>query len=146
MDDLVFSCPACRKPLVVESSTQGTGIECPLCRASIKVPTVKTARILDPRRLEQSLLLKELESKVTGKLFDLQQGLDSLERKLDAQSLNLRGWPGKFARVVPAPPPVEFSPETVPGAASRTPLWKRLTLVFGSLAFACALALAVRAH
>jgi LSD1 subclass zinc finger protein len=50
--DLVFSCPSCRRPLVVEPAAAGTRITCPLCQNGVRVPEVRRAVALMRERLE----------------------------------------------------------------------------------------------
>jgi hypothetical protein len=161
MNDLVFSCPACRKPLVVEEVAAGSRITCPLCETPIQVPVVKMAALADLKRAGgESPEALRLKSRITGLIYDVQEAAESLERKAgdqkrqlaligDAVALN-RERLVVFERHME---PMHFKQgpsQSIKIPESWTPvpkqsLWKPLTLGFGILAFLLALALALRA-
>lgn len=161
MKDLVFSCPACGKPLVVEEEAAGTDITCPLCDKEIRVPVVKTATLAKQAfsaRPPASETL--LHSRITNDLHDLLEAGNSLSRKVrdQEQQLSLIGDAVAVARerllvFEKHLEPMHFkgSPSEsvqIPGSWTPVPrqtLWKPLTLGFGILAFSLALILAFTA-
>jgi len=161
MNDLVFSCPACCKPLVVEEAAAGTQITCPLCETPIQVPVVKTASLADLNRPgEGRAEASRLESRITDMIYDVQEAAESLARKAGDQKRQL-GLIGDAVAVTRErlmvferhmePMHLKKGPsESIDIPESWTPvpkqsLWKPLTLGFGILAFILALVLAIRA-
>ncbi len=45
--DLIFDCPACLKSLAVDQRATGHTVQCPLCRAEVKVPELHRVIPLD---------------------------------------------------------------------------------------------------
>ncbi len=161
MNDVVFSCPACRKPLVVEEAASGTHITCPLCESPIQVPLIKTASLAHPEGAgREPLEVSRLKSRIINIIDDVQETAESLARKSSDQKRQVslvgdavavtRERLMVFERHME---PMHFKQgpsESMEIPQNWTPvpkqsLWKPLTIGFGIFAFFLALALALRA-
>lgn len=163
--DLVFSCPSCRKPLVVEPAAAGTRITCPLCRSAVTVPVVKRAEILGFRRgggaggKVGGVSDFRQRSRVTDLLYDLHEQADARLRglvELEEQVALVDGAVGLMRDRLSVldrhmvsvayrrtPSDTVQIPETWTPVPQQS-LWRSLTLGFGALAFLLALFLAMR--
>jgi DNA-directed RNA polymerase subunit RPC12/RpoP len=148
MNDVVFSCPSCRKPLVVEEAAAGTRIQCPLCEADVRIPQVKTAWLkkdlpgedsdypvwqrLEPEALTLLDRIEESSRRLSRKSREQERQLESVSKSLTLvrermqiferhlEPLRFRNQPSESVQI-----PEEWSP--VPGEGP----WKVFTLSFG---------------
>lgn len=161
MKDVVFSCPACKKPLKVEESAAGTPILCPLCHADIQVPPLKTAVWAPPgRRHKERPSETRLKMQISDVFLEVSELGDSLRRKVSAQEKQIGVIAESAALTRQRASILEQCalPAAEAGDANRAerealhgPIpssdraWRSLTLGFGLLAFLLALALALMA-
>jgi len=151
VNDLIFRCPSCHKPLKIEEAAAGTRITCPLCGVNIHVPLVRFAIMKgsspDPGQ-QVSRQLRQIQ-RLEGGVKSLSGDIHSLLRRVSGQETGLKGMEQSAAVVAeqlelisrriagqakPSEPPAFRASDILGGNPADSVAWKKLTLVFGGLA------------
>lgn len=149
MKDLVFTCPSCRKPLMVEARLSGKKLICPMCAHSIRVPVVKEGLVRGARNAPSSRVARHMR-RIRGikeTVIEIEESLASMQRRepeqeddldlLCRQAHHMVGQLQLIHRQLTAKPRgfTVTGAETVP---SERPPWIAIGLLVLSVAFAVA--------
>lgn len=91
MEDLVFTCPSCRKPLMVEAKLAGKKLICPMCAHSIRVPVVKEGVVRGSRNAPSSRVARHMR-RIRGikeTVMELEESMSSMQRREPEQEDDL---------------------------------------------------------
>lgn len=163
MKDLVFRCPSCKHPLIVEEAAAGKRVDCPHCHTNVLVPRVRVGILSGRGHDLGTIAVRQVRQigRLELEIATLTDGMDSLQRRLPGQrddllrllehavlvrdqlqllTQNLQP-ASKGSSPIELPAPGGPEDEAVLPSASNP--WRKLTVLFGGLAFPLAFLAAV---